>query len=217
MYRKSEQIGVRMQIAIHQPNYCPWFPYFRKMAQCDVFVIMIHCQFEKNGWQNRCKVNDKYWTMPVTKGNIGIKDKVYFNKDKLINVNIPLIVGMARMLGIKTEKIRLDFATERKGTDRIIEICDRYGCDEYLTNPKATDKYLDEHKMKRAGIELVPFEAKYQKHVFEMFNEMGRRENDRMFMGLGRFFEYLNNTDFLYVVLRNFENLPDDVEVGGTL
>ena len=33
-------------------------------------------------------------------------------------------------------------------------------------------------------------------------------------MQLKQLFEYLNNTDFMYVVLRNWENLPDNVDVG---
>lgn len=35
-----------------------------------------------------------------------------------------------------------------------------------------------------------------------------------MFKNLGQFFEYLNNTSFVYVVLRNWDNLPYDVVCG---
>ena len=40
-----------MRISIHQPNFVPWYPFFQKIQQCDKFIILTHCQFEKNGYQ----------------------------------------------------------------------------------------------------------------------------------------------------------------------
>ena len=151
----------------------PWTPYFEKMAQCDVFVILVHCQYEKNGWQNRCKVNDKWWTKPINKGNIPILQKEYSDGQKLVDVNLPFIFAMARILGIDTNKIKLDFPTDKKGTDRIVEICQRYEATEYLTNPEATEKYLDSLKFEESGIKIIPFKAKNKKHIFEMFEQHG--------------------------------------------
>ena len=37
-----------MILAIHQPNFFPWWPYFEKIEQADMFVFLTHCQFEKN-------------------------------------------------------------------------------------------------------------------------------------------------------------------------
>ncbi|MCH7624194.1 MAG: WbqC family protein [Nitrospinae bacterium] len=48
-----------MLLAAHQANFIPWLPYFDKMNKADIFVMMINCQFEKNGWQNRCEVWDR--------------------------------------------------------------------------------------------------------------------------------------------------------------
>ena len=172
-----------MRIAIHQSNFMPWYPFFQKMAQCDVFVILVHCQYEKNGWQNRCMVNGKWWTKPITKGTAPIVNKRYVDNQRLIDVNIPFIYGMARVLGIDTKKIVLDYPTELTGTERLIDIIKHFNGDEYLTNLEAFGKYLDKEKVEKAGIKIVPFKTQYKKHVFEMFDLYGvdrtiRRLND---------------------------------------
>jgi len=163
------------KIAIHQPNLLPWFPYFYKMHKADIFVLMVHCQFEKNGFQNRALVKDKWWTLPVVNGNVTIKDKFYTNGNKLTDVNIPLILGFAKLLGINTSKIHHDFPSETRGTERIIEICKRFDCDQYLTNPEAMDKYLDEKMMNDAGIEVVACDVpkQFKKSLIEIFEECG--------------------------------------------
>jgi hypothetical protein len=59
-----------MKVAIHQSQYLPWPPYFRKIAAADVFVVMDSVQYQKNGVQNRNQVRNKdgaFWlTIPVT-------------------------------------------------------------------------------------------------------------------------------------------------------
>ena len=40
-----------MRVAIHQPNFFPWYPYFEKILRADIFVILQNCQFEKNNFQ----------------------------------------------------------------------------------------------------------------------------------------------------------------------
>ena len=159
------------KIAIHQPNLIPWLPFFYKMAQADKFVIMINCQYEKNGFQNRAMVKDRWITMPITGGKELIKDKIYANGTKMIDVNVPLIFSFAKMFGINTSKIHYDFPTEAKGTDRIIEICKRFDCDQYLTNPDAMSKYLDEKQMNDAGIEVVSCELPKQ-HRISLFESL---------------------------------------------
>lgn len=162
-----------MKIAIHQPNFIPWFPYFYKIQKADVFVVMINCQFEKNGYQNRANVFGEWWTQPVKSGKEPIKDKHYVNGEGLLDVNMLWILAICKTLGIDTKKIHFDFETEKGGTDRIIEICKRFECDQYLTNPEATEKYLDAKLMNENGIEIVPCETSYKKHIFEMFKDFG--------------------------------------------
>jgi len=160
-------------LAAHQINFIPWLPYFDKMNKADTFVLMINCQFEKNGYQNRAEVNGKWWTKPVVGGLKTISEKFYTDGQKLYDVNIHWILAIAKTLNINTSKIHLDFPTEKRGTDRIIEMCKRFDCDRYLTNPEAMDKYLDEKKMNDAGIEVIACEFPYKKHVFEAFDELG--------------------------------------------
>lgn len=63
-----------MLVSIHQPEFLPWLPFFDKMDRADVFVLLDNVQFEKNYFQNRCKVRDgkgsyQLVTIPVSKGS----------------------------------------------------------------------------------------------------------------------------------------------------
>ncbi len=162
-----------MILAAHQPNFIPHLKYFDKMNKCDVFVLMVNCQFEKNGWQNRCMVNSNWWTMPVKKGMKDIKNKRYVNGLGVPTLNIQWINAIAMTLNIDTSKIRMDFPTEKRQTERIIELCHKYGCNQYLTNPDAMRKYLDEKLMNSAGIEIVHHKFEHKEHTFEAFDKWG--------------------------------------------
>jgi hypothetical protein len=67
-------------VAIHQSQYIPWFPYIKKIALADTFVVMDTVQFQKNGVQNRNKIrnyHEDFWlTIPVT----GHKDDLILEK-----------------------------------------------------------------------------------------------------------------------------------------
>lgn len=56
-------------IAIHQPQYLPWVPYYDKADACDIFVYLDTVQFQKNGLQNRNKIKTAqggtWLTVPV--------------------------------------------------------------------------------------------------------------------------------------------------------
>lgn len=58
------------KVAIHQSQYMPWPPYFKKIAMADVFVMMDNVQYQKNGVQNRNLIRNKdaeFWlTIPVS-------------------------------------------------------------------------------------------------------------------------------------------------------
>lgn len=65
-----------MTIAIHQPQYIPWIPYFSKIKQSDVFVLLDDVQYQKNGMQNRNYVWSKNGELRLTipiKANLGDK------------------------------------------------------------------------------------------------------------------------------------------------
>jgi len=156
-----------MRIAIHQPNFIPYYPFFQKMQEVDLFVIMVHCQFEKNNYQNRFEYNG--WnTMCVNGGLEPIIDKRYisphkdwkritdkypklkqFNKSingSLAVTNVSLIKDIAKLLNIHTE-IKYDYETELKGTDRLVDICNNYGATEYLSGISGRN-YLELDKFK---------------------------------------------------------------------
>lgn len=76
-------------ISIHQSQYLPWTPYFKKVFLSDEFVVMDNVQFQKNGVQNRNKlrnVHGEYWlTLPVTqKLNETIADKKIVQIEKTL-------------------------------------------------------------------------------------------------------------------------------------
>jgi hypothetical protein len=58
-----------MIVAIHQPQYLPWVPYFDKADSCDLFVYLDNVQFQKNGLQNRNQIKSvtgaTWLTVPV--------------------------------------------------------------------------------------------------------------------------------------------------------
>lgn len=74
-----------MIVGIHQSQYLPWPPYFRKIEKSDIFVILDDVQFQKNGMQNRNKIRNRgsdFWlTVPVTGGiDCSIKKKKIADK-----------------------------------------------------------------------------------------------------------------------------------------
>jgi len=56
-------------VAIHQPNYIPYYGYFHKIRQCDVFVFLDNVKYTKNGFINRNRIktpkNVSWLTVPV--------------------------------------------------------------------------------------------------------------------------------------------------------
>lgn len=163
-----------MKIAIHQPNFIPWFPFFQKIESADIFVILSNCQFEKNGFQNRFNMNDRWFTMSTNKGLQPINKKQYVNCDRdwskikkslhdydlsvfddcvsssLSDTNTCIIKKICRMLKIKT-KIVSDIPTAKSGTDRLVEICKAFSGTSYISGTSGrkymTTNLFDEHDM----------------------------------------------------------------------
>jgi hypothetical protein len=58
-----------VKVAIHQPQYLPWLGYLAKWAAADLLVFLDTVQYEKNGWQNRNRINTqdgpRWLTVPV--------------------------------------------------------------------------------------------------------------------------------------------------------
>lgn len=182
-----------MKIAIHQPNFIPWRPFFDKMAQVDLFVVLTRCQFNREHYQHRFKFQDRWYTM-------GVKDvrhpdlicrRVYANpsedwekikrrlpqhrpwferfddciRDCLWATNYHIIVRMAAQLGIKTP-IVLDPIINTTGTDRLVDICKAVDATAYLAG-RSGASYMEPEKFAAAGIQLEYQTVSDTRHVFE--------------------------------------------------
>ena len=184
-----------MRVAIHQPNLIPWFPFFYKMAMVDQFILLKTVQFEKGGYQNRFKYKDKWITKPIHQGTEKICQKDYIGLEgyktslnafsmgehSLSHLNTEWIRVLAATLNIKTH-ITDDFLMAPHPddpTEKLISIIQAHHRGKifltYVTNPEAKDKYLDEQKMKDAGINIeycvVP--KHLQISIFEAFEKFG--------------------------------------------
>lgn len=168
-----------MVVSIHQPNFFPYYPFFQKMEQADIFVILQNCQFEKNNFQNRFNKDEKWYTMSVNKGLDPIITKRYLNPEKdwiriknmlpeygdvlnlfddcisenLAHTNSKIIFKIKEFLDIKTE-IFYDYPTELTSTDRLVDVCLKYKAKKYISGISGS-KYLDLDKFKSNRIEVV--------------------------------------------------------------
>ena len=182
-----------MKIAVHQPNFIPWRPFFAKMASVDVFVLLNHCQFNREHYQHRFKFKDKWYTMSVQ--NVRHPDLIInrhyadptddWEKIKrrlpehlawfdhfddcvctsLWMMNLKIILRMAAQLGIKT-KIIVDPVLDTTGTDRLVEICRALEATTYLAGRSGTS-YMEPEKFERAGIKVEYQTVTDTRHVFE--------------------------------------------------
>jgi hypothetical protein len=178
-----------MIVSIHQPSFIPWLPYFEKIREADVFVILSHCQFQKGNYQNRFNYNDKWHTMSVNSGFDSIVDKKYvsFEKDwskiktnlkekrrildkfdkhiseSMNETNIKIILDIVDMLEIKT-KIVFDEPTELTSTERLIDICKKNNATTYLSGPSGSD-YMDFELFRQSNISVKFQETKPENKI----------------------------------------------------
>lgn len=182
-----------MKIAIHQPNFFPWYPYFQKIEESDLFVILKEVQFEKNNFQNRFSINSEWYTMSVEKGLIPIKNKNYFNpledwwkiksklsyyknildlyddciSSNLLETNYKIIKKTCNLLDIKT-KIVFDYQTSLKSTERLVDICKTFNASVYLSGTSGKN-YLDLKLFKNIKVE---FQKNHNKiHTLEILSK----------------------------------------------
>ena len=180
-----------MIVTIHQPNFMPWYPFFEKIGQADLFILLGHCQFEKNGFQNRFSISDVWNTMSVKKGTENIKDKTYLNADydwkklkkrlwnykdildemdycisnNLYNTNKKIIQHLIKKLNINTKLVE-DFPTNLVSTERLLTLCKEYGATTYLAGQGGKD-YLNESLFLKEGIKVIYQKDLNKKHILE--------------------------------------------------
>jgi hypothetical protein len=180
-----------MIVTIHQPNFVPWYPYFQKIQQADVFVLLGHCQFEKNGYQNRFYLKDKWNTLSVKKGLDPIKEKYYINPlkdwnsiksrlfeyknilsemdnlitDNLYETNKDIILYLMNKLNITTPLVE-DYPTDLNSTERLVDLCKKYNATTYLAG-QGGKEYLNESLFEKEGIEVIYQENLNKIHTLE--------------------------------------------------
>jgi len=169
-----------MRITIHQPNFVPYSGFFDKMAAADMLIIMHHCQWEKNNYQNRFNVGALWNTMSTNRSLQPINEKIYLSPTqdweriikrypklkvfnpcitpKLYITNAAIIKVAAQQLGIKTH-MGSDFPTALTRTERLVEICKAYKATTYVSGPSG-NKYLDVKLFEQAGIQVEFIEIK---------------------------------------------------------
>jgi hypothetical protein len=183
-----------MTIAIHQPNFIPWYPFFQKVKEADIFIILTHCQFEKNNYQNRFNANNQWYTMRVKKGMDNIINKTYVNPiydwnkikkgfpklnkitsnfdecitDNLAITNINIIKKACELLNITT-KIKFDSPTDLNGTARLVDLCKNHKGTEYISGIGGKN-YLQPELFKKEGIKITYQTNLIKKPLFEILN-----------------------------------------------
>lgn len=68
-------------VAIHQPNFIPWFGYFHKIKSCTDFVFLDDVTFSRNTMINRVKIKTReggktYITVPIVHKSLGSIDNI---------------------------------------------------------------------------------------------------------------------------------------------
>ena len=144
------------------------------MQASDLFVILAHAQYQKGGYLNRFERHGKWHTMSVNHGLQPIKDKTYSSPEKdmarivernpeaapfvdcagisLLETNMRIIERIRKRLNIGAD-IVLDYDTELRGTDRLLDICKRYGATKYISGMMG-QSYLDTSKFLDSGIKV---------------------------------------------------------------
>ena len=180
-----------MIVTIHQPNFVPWYPYFQKIEQADVFVLLGNCQFEKNGYQNRFYLKDKWNTLSVKKGLelinknyyidhikdwSKIKDRLFEHRnvlsemDNLITNNLyetnkNIILHLMNKLNIATSLVE-DYPTNLNSTERLIDLCKKYNATTYLAG-QGGKEYLNESLFEKENIKVIYQENLNKIHTLE--------------------------------------------------
>lgn len=172
-----------MRVAIHQPHYLPWLGLLEKWRRADLLILLDTVQFEKGGWQNRCKLPDGRWlTVPVRdSGKPKIKD-VRVVEDgwrarhwktlaglyggipawlrTIYDTDWPLLAPLcqATMRGLAPDAPPMLWASELDApstdpTQRLVQLCQSVGATTYLHGAGALN-YMDPRPFTEADIAL---------------------------------------------------------------
>jgi hypothetical protein len=187
-----------MLLALHQPNYLPYFGNFHKMAHADLFIFFDNVPIgQGKSWASRNRVNlqgqetwltvpiyksgrvgqliqqvEVRWDMPWARKHLRTIEAAYrkspyveevsdllrrtyeANPKYLADLNVTLIQGIAHMLNLPCRFARASdrVHSDSRGTDMILEVCQAFGCTDYLTGT-AYDRF-EAGQIENAGIHV---------------------------------------------------------------
>jgi len=152
-----------MTITIHQPNFVPWYPYFQKIQQADVFVLLGHCQFEKN-YINPLKDWNSIKSRLFEYKNI-LSEMDNLITDNLYETNKDIILYLMNKLNITTPLVE-DYPTDLNSTERLVDLCKKYNATTYLAG-QGGKEYLNKLLFEKEGIEVIYQENLNKIHTLE--------------------------------------------------
>ena len=185
-----------MIVSIHQPNFFPWWPFFEKLSSADIFVVLGHCQYEKNGFQNRFNLDGNWYTMSTKRGLKPIVEKQYANhledwskiknrlpeyesvlkifddciSESLYETNFRIICKVSDILDINTKIVR-DEPTMLTSTERLAQLCVTNGAKSYISGPSGKN-YLEVDKFETVGVKVQFADAKDKRPLLKVLGDV---------------------------------------------
>jgi hypothetical protein len=182
-------------VSIHQPNFFAYSGVIEKIRRSDVFVVLTHAQFPRGNYVNRFNVGEAWFTMSVNQKLEPIANKRYSRPhddwrgikrklpgyaeileqfddcigENLVETNVKITSRICSRLGIKT-KIVLDYPTSLVASERLAELCQRYGATTYLSGPSGL-KYLDCAPFAACGVHVSFQEQVKPRAAIEILKE----------------------------------------------
>lgn len=165
-----------MIVGVHQPSFFSYAGVIDKIRRSDRFVILANAQFSPGNYHNRFGLDGKWHTLSVHKSLRPLIEMCYLAPDAdwerikrrlpayadilagfddcigegLVGTNVAILRRLCAILGIRTE-IVMDYATDLRATERLVDLCRHYGATTYLSGASGP-KYMDIQQFKAAGI-----------------------------------------------------------------
>jgi hypothetical protein len=171
-----------MKVAVHQIAYWPWRGFLEKWRRADLLIVLDTVQFEKGGWQNRCRLPSGQWlTVPVRQHRGQRLDAVEIDGDHWRRKHA---ATLRHRMGPLPERVAAIYArpwthlvplaletmqtlapdrpwcwasalpvTETDRTGRLVALCRAVGATTYLHGAGAA-AYLDPQPFRDAGLAL---------------------------------------------------------------
>lgn len=96
-------VKTKMTVAIHQPNYFPYYGYFHKIKSSDIFVFLDNVKFSTESFTNRNQIKTsagvKWLTVPIVRKDISktvIKDVKISNVENWCKSHLEIIYDSYR-------------------------------------------------------------------------------------------------------------------------